>query len=277
MKRPIVIFATLLIVAATLPAQGRPGGLGRGSAGPGFGLMSAWPGSRTPVTGAPYSATQTTVVQQTLANGNQIARQEQAKVYRDGQGRVRIEQTTSRAGAAQTRTSITITDPVAKTSYMLNPATKTFVKIPARAFAGPAAQAGSGSAFPAGRGRGQAQGRTAVAGPARSGSQRLVEDLGMQTIEGLGATGSRTTQTIPAGEIGNQQAIQVVHETWISSALHVPVMIKTSDPRFGATTMQLTNVVMAEPDPSLFQPPADYTAASRPQGGRTMARRPPAQ
>ena len=54
-------------------------------------MMSMGPGSRTPVTGAPYSAIQTTESQQALADGNQIARQEQTKVYRDSQGRVRIE------------------------------------------------------------------------------------------------------------------------------------------------------------------------------------------
>ena len=277
MKRLIVMFAALLIVASVLPAQGRPGGPGRGP-GPGFGAMSAWPGSRTPVTGAPYSAVQTTLVQQTLSNGNQIVRQETAKVYRDGQGRVRIEQTTTRAGSAQARTFITITDPVAKTSYELNPEAKTFVKMPARVFAGPSsAQAQSGSAFPAGRGRGQGQGQAAIAGRPQRGPQIAEEDLGSQTIEGIGATGKRSTQNIPAGEIGNQQAIQVVRETWVSTALHVPVMIKTSDPRFGTTSMQLSNVVMAEPDSALFQPPADYTSASRPQGGRNMmARRPPA-
>jgi hypothetical protein len=160
----------------------------------------------------------------------------------------------------------------------LNPETKTFVKMPARVFAGPSsAQAQGNSAFPPGRGRGQGQGQTAIAGRPQRGPQITEEDLGGQTIEGVGATGRRTTQSIPAGEIGNQQAIQVVRETWISTALHVPVLIKTSDPRFGTTTMQLTNVAMAEPDPALFQPPADYTSAARPQGGRNMARRPPAK
>src|ERR1039457_7298470 len=124
MKKLTTTLAVLLITAATLPAQGRGvpwgGGPGRGGPGPGFGAMSAWRGSRIPVTGAPYSGVQTTLVQQTLANGNQIVRQEQAKVYRDGQGRVRIEQTSTNAGTAQRRTSVTITDPVAGAAYLLN-------------------------------------------------------------------------------------------------------------------------------------------------------------
>src|ERR1017187_144523 len=279
MKKLTTTLAVLLITAATLPAQGRfAGGPGRGGPGPGFGAMSAWPGSRIPVTGAPYSGVQTTLVQQTLANGNQIVRQEQAKVDRDGQGRVRIEQTSTNAGTAQRRTSVTITDPVAGAAYLLNSETKTYMQTPARVFARPPARPSNGSGFTAGVGRGRAgsQAQAGVGGRARDGAQTQTEDLGIQTVEGQAATGTRTTRTIPAGGIGNQQPIQIVRETWISTALHVPVLIKTSDPRFGVTSMQLSNVLMAEPDPSLFQPPSDYTAAGRP-GARTIARRPPAQ
>ena len=102
------------------------------------------------------------------------------------------------------------------------------------------------------------------------------EDLGTQTIEGQPATGRRMTETIPAGGIGNQQPIQVVRETWISTSLRVPVLIKTSDPRFGVTNMQLSNVTTGEPDPSMFLPPPDYALAGG-RSARTSARRPPAQ
>jgi len=92
MKKLTAVLAALLVAAAMLPAQGRfAGGLGRGP-GPGFGPMAGRFESESQVTGAPYSGVRTTLVQQTLSNGNQIARQEQAKVCRDSQGRVRIEQ-----------------------------------------------------------------------------------------------------------------------------------------------------------------------------------------
>ncbi len=54
----------------------------------------------------------------------------------------------------------------------------------------------------------------------------------------------------------------------MSTALKVPVLIKTTDPRFGNTTMQLTNVVQAEPDPTLFQVPPDYTVTTGGMMGR---------
>jgi hypothetical protein len=36
------------------------------------------------------------------------------------------------------------------------------------------------------------------------------------------------------------------------------VLTRTSDPRRGESTTKLTNISRAEPDPSLFQPPAGY-------------------
>jgi hypothetical protein len=90
------------------------------------------------------------------------------------------------------------------------------------------------------------------------------EDLGTQVINGFAATGTRTTRTIPAGAIGNQQAMQIVREAWVSIDLKVPLLIKSSDPRFGSTVMQLTNIVRAEPDGSLFQIPASYTVTAGP-------------
>ena len=87
----------------------------------------------------------------------------------------------------------------------------------------------------------------------------VTENLGTQTINGVSATGTRMTHTIPAGAEGNSLPIQIVHETWVSDDLKVPVMVKHTDPRSGTTTTQLTNIVRAEPDATLFTVPAGYT------------------
>lgn len=87
----------------------------------------------------------------------------------------------------------------------------------------------------------------------------MTENLGQQNIEGVSATGSRTTTTIPAGAVGNLQPIKVVVEQWVSSDLQVLVMTRHSDPRSGDTTYRLQSIVRAEPDRSLFTVPADYT------------------
>ena len=84
------------------------------------------------------------------------------------------------------------------------------------------------------------------------------EDLGKQVVEGVEAEGTRTTRTIPAGEIGNEQPIQIVSERWFSPELQVTVMTRSSDPRSGETIYRLTNIVRAEPAATLFQVPADY-------------------
>lgn len=85
------------------------------------------------------------------------------------------------------------------------------------------------------------------------------EDLGPQMVEGVMATGTRTTTVIPAGAIGNVQPINIVSEQWFSDDLKVLVLTKHNDPRSGETTYRLVNVIQGEPHRSLFEVPADYT------------------
>jgi hypothetical protein len=85
------------------------------------------------------------------------------------------------------------------------------------------------------------------------------EDLGQQTIEGVVATGTRSTTTIAAGAIGNEQPIKIVSEQWFSPDLKVLVLTKHSDPRVGETTYRLANIVRADQPRSLFEVPPDYT------------------
>ena len=85
------------------------------------------------------------------------------------------------------------------------------------------------------------------------------EDLGEQTIEGVTATGTRTTTEIPAGAIGNEQPIKIVSEQWFSHELQLLIVTRHSDPRIGETTYRLTGIVRAEPASSLFDVPPDYT------------------
>lgn len=91
------------------------------------------------------------------------------------------------------------------------------------------------------------------------GAAPAVEQLGVSIIEGVSALGTRSTVTIPAGQIGNDKPIQIVDEQWYSDDLHATVLSKHSDPRMGETTYSLKNISRSEPDPSLFQVPAGYT------------------
>lgn len=84
------------------------------------------------------------------------------------------------------------------------------------------------------------------------------EALGKKSIEGVECEGTRTTVTIAAGTIGNERPIDIVSESWYSPELQVVVSSRHSDPRFGETSYRLANINRAEPDKSLFVPPADY-------------------
>jgi hypothetical protein len=79
-----------------------------------------------------------------------------------------------------------------------------------------------------------------------------------KVIEGIAVDGRKTTTTIPAGTIGNEQPIVITSEEWRSPDLNVLVMTKHADPRTGESTYRLQNIVRAEPDRSLFMVPADY-------------------
>lgn len=93
----------------------------------------------------------------------------------------------------------------------------------------------------------------------RAGKNEVTEKLGKQNIEGVDAEGTRSTVTIPAGEIGNERPIEIVNERWYSEELQTVVMTKHSDPRTGETTYKLTNINRSEPAKLLFEVPSDYT------------------
>ena len=69
----------------------------------------------------PYSADSVTESTQMLADGNRIVNRNEARVYRDSQGRTRREQTLNGLGVWQTAneplTMVTINDPVADVSF----------------------------------------------------------------------------------------------------------------------------------------------------------------
>ncbi|HEV2523005.1 MAG TPA: hypothetical protein VGT24_11545 [Candidatus Acidoferrales bacterium] len=96
-------------------------------------------------------------------------------------------------------------------------------------------------------------------------SETKTEELGSQTIEGLLVNGTRTTRTIPIGEIGNDRPLNIVTEVWMSPDLKTIISSKRSDPRMGEQTFQLTNITRAEPDASLFTVPPDFKVMEGPQ------------
>jgi hypothetical protein len=257
---------------APAPPHGGPGGFRHGGD---MDFMAREMGSKT-VTGAPFTATATTQTTQVLPNGTHINRTSTGAVYRDSQGRTRREETVGPVGAlassgSTARQMVFIHDPVASAAYVLNPQNKTARKM-AFARRGPNSQTGT-AATGAGQTGQEATESISGAAPNRQhapfGGSVKTESLGTQVIAGVTAEGTRHTLTIPAGAMGNDQAIQSVSERWYSSDLQIVVKSVHTDPRFGQTTYQLTNVSRAEPPATLFEVPADYTAATGGHRGKT--------
>ena len=214
------------------------------------------------VTGAPYTATAVTETTQVLGDGNRIANKTSSSVARDSQGRTRRETTFNRLGPLQVESPkmIFINDPTTHTQYILKDGgegTKV-VRSEAGWSSGPKIIELRGARERALKEKVVIRTQNIGEGQRNKESAEQVkhEDLGTQTIEGVSATGKRETVTIPAGQIGNERAIEVVSETWYSPELHTMVLRKHSDPRVGETTFRLTEIKRNEPDASLFQAPA---------------------
>lgn len=218
----------------------------------------------------PLSATEERQTLQVLGDGTRIDKKEADKYYRDAEGRTRIE----REGGA----TIIISDPVAGFSAEMSTANKTAHKmmvmkssvrtgsveaVHAERLDKLKAEMSAGKplviAPPGAGGAVFSRGETFTITKDMAEGQRMpTEDLGTQIVNGVPAQGTRSTITIPVGQIGNDREIKVVSERWFSNDLQMLIKSSNNDPRFGETTYQLTNIVQGAQDPSLFQIPADF-------------------
>jgi hypothetical protein len=208
----------------------------------------------TPVTGAPYSGEIVSETVQTLADGTHIRHATgSTKVYRDSFGRTRQERSgpaDQAPNATERPILIAILDPVGQVKYTLEVRGKVAYRQMLLAPAAGTAVASRPSSEPVS----QTAPITDLKTP-----QSVKDQLKNQIIEGVLASGTRTTTTWPEGSVGNDGPIIVVQESWWSMELKVWVLQKTTDPRSGESTEKLTNISRSEPDQSLFQPPPDYT------------------
>jgi len=224
------------------------------------------------VKGAPYSAEAVTETTQVLSDGNRITRKTSASLYRDSEGRTRREHSLPAIGPWATSgtppVNIFINDPVSGVNYILDSNSKTARKVGVANFtrATSAMKAGLSTRMSAVQGI-QSSGVQSGLSFERTEAVRVAapqskeEKLPSQLIEGVQAEGTRTTVTIPVGEVGNERPIDIVSERWYSPELKTVVMSKNKDPRMGETVYTLKGLQRAEPSRSLFEVPADYTIA----------------
>jgi hypothetical protein len=218
------------------------------------------------VQGVPFAAVTSTTLNQTLADGTRIERTLTGKVFRDSAGRVRRELTI--AGLAgltpldDQRPLITIVDPVARATYVIDPSRRTVRRtaITARMQSHrppppppppPSARGGEPGAAPP----------PPPPAPPRPGEQ----PLGTRVFDGVAATGLRTVATIPVGQIGNDRVIEIATERWDSSELNALILSRHTDPRTGSVEFRLTNIRRGEPAADLFAIPPGYVVIDQSQ------------
>jgi hypothetical protein len=278
-KLAAFIFIAILALAGSVIAQTPPEPFalqagGAGAVGPVRGPMLGMHVEDNmdvaPVKGSPFCANVNTDHTQSFADGNRIHTTETSVVCRDSEGRTRRESSLNLLGAGPQATApklITILDPIAGVRYLLDsehkiahktplpqPGTQTAAHLGSKGEqifimrAGPPDAPGAVTTNMFYRKTGQDSNEPAPA----------TENLGDQSIDGIAATGTRITTTIPAGKMGNEKPIVVTSERWYSSDLKATIMTKHDDPWAGELKTQFTNINSSEPDPSLFTVPGDY-------------------
>ena len=203
----------------------------------------------------PYSAEFKITRVQTLEDGSTITHESTETVARDAQGRWMSSTTTTPLSDQQTsHTNVNVNDPVARThGFWLVPGQKaTVTNMPE-----PGAARASCAAPP-------------VAPASQTGEGQHIkpttEELGTETIQGLEAKGRRVTRTYPAGSIGNSQELVRSDETWFSTTPGLSgILVRqiNDDAQMGKITREMVKFTPGDPDPSVFQPPADYEVVTQ--------------
>jgi hypothetical protein len=219
-----------------------------------------------PVKGVPFSATQTTVHEQTLGDGTVIKSTVEVLLWRDSEGRMRAESTMKPKSADTPQTHVVaVWNPAERTemSWVTGSQSATIASVlhlPELQLNGMMSALASPPPPPPGTLSRSLQTTSLPAAlpslASRDAANIHTETLPADTIGGLDVAGTRTTQVVPAGTIDNDRDFTVTSETWTSAELKITIRQMTSDPRTGTVTTELTNIDRSEPDAALFKPPA---------------------
>lgn len=213
------------------------------------------------VKGKPFSATEERHSLQVLGDGTRIENTQTNRLFRDADGRTRVEEMNG---------TVTMFDPATRIRTELDPAAKTARK--SNGLGGFYMKTGENLNDLVTSLRNQITTAFTTSPTNMQGvMSETTENLGSQAVNGVTAQGVRTTMIIPKGQIGNSRDIKVMTERWSSADLQMLVKSINSDPRFGDTTYQLTKVTQGAPDPALFQIPSDYTVTEQGAGARGFA------
>lgn len=208
------------------------------------------------VVDAPFSAVHITEVTRVLRNGQRnVLSSSSEKICRDSQGRTRMDRPLSVNASMPLPAIVEIRDPVAGLVYVLDQERKVAHRIRLLPPVKGADQLRFGTLEP-------------LNAPSTPPSSKDVkpdgtvvdsEYLGMKTIEGVEATGSRTVTTKPSAIKDVDWLKSSSEEIWTAPYFDVPVLSHSADTRGTEVVSKLVNISLSEPDPSLFSPPAGWT------------------
>jgi hypothetical protein len=164
--------------------------------------------------GAPYSADAVTESVQVLSDGNRIVSRTATRIYRDSEGRTRREQLTTSGDVR----SVNISDPVAGSTYLLNPADRT------------AQRAGVIMTSPAGSTRMMVSGSLTVTGT------RIPEEeaAGRREVEAQAASGGSAGRGVRGRGAASAGSPPVEAATMVYPATEAVTLSRTTSPAGGA-------------------------------------------
>lgn len=232
--------------------------------------MTRFVASQDKINGSPYSATGKVVQDQILVDGTLIHQTKEFSLFRDVEGRLRSEYTMKPGSSDAPVHVVVVQDPVDgvrlvwSVSGSLPPRAAIRERLPQlSSFQKPADVPASGpSPLPQTSG-GISHAVTLPSAGYSDASNVRTEALPSDTIAGVYVEGTRTTEVVTAGGVGNEHEFTIVSETWTSPDLKITVRLVTDDPRTGRVTIELTAVNRSEPDPELFKIPEGYTVVDR--------------
>jgi hypothetical protein len=205
-------------------------------------LPPRYPGTSThvpgvfipPIAGEPFTASVEVQTEVVATDGTWSTRHTINQIARDSAGRIRNER---RALVPETFRG----DPRILEVHLFDPQTKMSV------FYDPMAHVATERVLP---------NAPFDRNPARPGA--TVEDLGVQTLNGIQTKGLRYSVAVPAQTSGTGQPVEITDEYWYSEELHLNILMRHHDPRTGLQTVAITSIDRNEPTASLFEIPAGY-------------------
>jgi len=198
---------------------------------------------------APFSGQERMEASQTLTDGTHVNRpaHDGQKVWRDSQGRIRMEATFVSGPTTDKNlpTLVELEDPVAGYIYLMDDVNQVAHRVKATVVKQQDLEKLLTRVVPAG----------AKGGPQPQSSQ---QDLGTETMDGVVVHGTRTTTVFPTGSRNNDAPYTATRDLWYSSDLNMVIRTISSGPGSGSTD-GIANLSRNEPDPSLFVVPAGYS------------------